>query len=208
MARRRAQLLHLVPRRHALSSAFFTLSATFSDRLSGAAPTGLTTLILPDLKLAAVALPALFHGLFRHVVNFVVCAAFGESENAAYSSLRKTTNAQYKSMSPVTNSRILTLQVIEQKSELPDNPMPLKTEKNEASSVDWKFKRVRKNTVANQSSLSGFVMIVLLLDAGNGKAKRKKITIDNTGEMTGPLRQLAEGPLRQSAEGPDQLPGY
>nr|GMD27795.1 hypothetical protein Saspl_012377 [Ipomoea batatas] len=32
------------------SSAFFTLSATFSDKLSGAAPTGLTTLILPDLN--------------------------------------------------------------------------------------------------------------------------------------------------------------
>nr|GMD54749.1 hypothetical protein Iba_chr11dCG1370 [Ipomoea batatas] len=56
----------------------------------------------------------------------------------------KTTNAQYKSMSPVTNSRILTLQVIEQKSEPPDNPMPLKTENNEASSVDLNFKSAIK----------------------------------------------------------------
>nr|GMD51426.1 hypothetical protein Iba_chr11bCG2190 [Ipomoea batatas] len=56
----------------------------------------------------------------------------------------KTTNAQYKSMSPVTNSRILTFQVIEQKSEPPDNPMPLKTEKNEASSVDLNFKSAIK----------------------------------------------------------------
>nr|GMD58078.1 hypothetical protein Iba_chr11fCG2130 [Ipomoea batatas] len=64
----------------------------------------------------------------------------------------KTTNAQYKSMSPVTNSRILTLQVIEHKSEPPDNPMPLKTEKNEASSVDWKFKvRLRSRSTSSRT---------------------------------------------------------
>nr|GLL19738.1 exocyst complex component EXO70B1-like [Ipomoea trifida] len=47
------------------------------------------------------------------------------------------------------------------------------------------WQRVRENTVANQSSLSGFCDDTFAVGCWERKAKRKKITIDNTGEMTG-----------------------